>query len=68
MGVQLVAVLPRTRCKSGVSSTQRVGKLTATGTRALILRRFVNGGMAFLQRQERLDLDNRIWYNKQYRI
>lgn len=68
MGGQLAAVLPRAGCKSGVSSTQRAAKLTATGIRALILRRFVNGGMAFLQKQEGLDLDNRIWYNKQYRI
>lgn len=58
----------RSRCMSGVSSTRRAGKPTVTGTRALILRRFVNGGMAFLQRQEGLDLDNRIWYNKRYKI
>lgn len=64
MGGQLVAVQLRVGYESGVSSTQKAAKLTATGTLALILRPFGNGGMAFLQRQEGLDLDNRIWYNK----
>jgi hypothetical protein len=48
----------RKRYINSGSSIQMVVRLTATGTQTLILRQSGNGGIAFLQRLEGLDLDS----------